>query len=421
MMNRKVHFAVIFLMMSALVLSACAQSTSTSTDPANTASQENNDSQTGIDTPIKIGMTSAITGPYSEFGEGIRRAAEIAVEEWNAKGGINGQPIEFIVLDDQLKAEQAASNFQQLIEKEKVHAVIGPAGSGPTLAVLPRAIAEGIPYINPIAQTVTITYPDGSGTEPYKNIFSFAIQNDVEAEVIAKYVGILGFKKVALLGESTPYGQSGLDIVEELLQEQGVEILGREQYDQQATNVTAQLSKLNKPGIEALICIGLGADAATVIKDANRLAMHVPMVGTNGMFSIPFVELAGDLVVGNYGATNATYATSDLHPAAKSFAQKWKEKYGNDRWYGPGDTPQSFFAQNASGYDAINLFLTSIEQAGTLEYSAIIEQMNQADFEATVIPRVTFTENVHHAITVDSMKFGQYIKENNEIFVNIID
>src|SRR5690625_971348 len=139
---------------------------------------------------IKIGMTSALTGPYNEFGEGNRRAVEIAVAEWNEKGGINGKKIELAyLLDDQLNPDRAVQNMRTILDDEEVVGIIGPAGSGPTTAVLDMVVADGRPYMNPIAQTPSITYPDRvTGENPYKNVFSFALQNDIEAEVMGEYL-----------------------------------------------------------------------------------------------------------------------------------------------------------------------------------------------------------------------------------------
>ena len=95
---------------------------------------------------IKIGMTSALTGPYNEFGEGNRRAVELAIEEWNEKGGINGKKIELaMLLDDQLNPDRAVQNMRQILDNEEIVGIIGPAGSGPTLAVISMAEADGRP------------------------------------------------------------------------------------------------------------------------------------------------------------------------------------------------------------------------------------------------------------------------------------
>ncbi len=84
--------------------------------------------------PIKIGMSTALTGPYSEFGVMQRNAVDIAVEQFNAKGGIKGRPIQIVLYDDGLVPARAQANVRRLIDDDKVVAIMAPAGSGPSMA-----------------------------------------------------------------------------------------------------------------------------------------------------------------------------------------------------------------------------------------------------------------------------------------------
>lgn len=374
-----------------------------------------------IDSPVVIGMSSATTGPYSEFGEGIRRGAQLAVDEWNADGGINGQDIEFRVLDDQLDADQAVTNVRQLLS-EDVDAGFLPAGSGPTLAVLPLVLESGKPFINPIAQTVDIVYPEGVDNPPHQNIFSTAIQNDVEARVIGAFIESEGFESIGLIGESTPYGQTGLDIIEEQAERSGIEVVGREQYDQGDTSISAQLGNLRSGDPQAIVAIGLGADAATMAQDLDRLGMNdIPFIGTFGLFSTPFIELAGDLVVGKYGALLFTYAESDLKPEAEEFARKYLEEYGHDRWYTEAEIPPPFFQQNAGAYDGMNSLLRSIEAAGSVASEDVIEQLEQSSYDGAQLPTTAeYTPETHNVVLTEDMNMGRYIEENGEIEEEII-
>src|SRR5262249_25072560 len=157
-------------------------------------------------------MTSALTGPYNEYGEGARRGLELAIEKWNANGGINGKKIEMaMLLDDQLVPDRAVQNIRRLLDNKDLIAIIGPAGTGPTLAVIEMAELDGRPYINPIAQTPSITYPHEG--KPRRNVFSFGLQNDVEMKMQASYVAAKGFKRVGLLHESTAAGISAAQVV----------------------------------------------------------------------------------------------------------------------------------------------------------------------------------------------------------------
>ena len=109
---------------------------------------------------IKIGMTSALTGPYNEFGEGNRRAVELAVEQWNAKGGINGKEDR-----DRHAARRPAQSRPRGAEHPRhsrqqrtSSASSARPAAAPTLAVIDMVQADGRPYMNPIAQTPVVTY-----------------------------------------------------------------------------------------------------------------------------------------------------------------------------------------------------------------------------------------------------------------------
>lgn len=182
--------------------------------------------------PIKIGTTGAMTGPYSEFGTGMRKAAELAIDFWNAKGGVLGRPIQLVVLDDQLKADAAVINVKKLIEEDKVVAILGPSGSGPMLATVPLTEAKGVPHMNMMAQTPAIQYPKGYDKPPRRNVFSVAIPNDAEAQNLINFAWKRNWRRIGIIHESTGYGKTGADLmVEYMTKELKASPVGREQYD----------------------------------------------------------------------------------------------------------------------------------------------------------------------------------------------
>src|SRR6266540_1940982 len=202
---------------------------------------------------IKIGTTGAMTGPYSEYGTGMRKAAELAFELWNAKGGVLGRPLQLVVLDDQLKADVAVLNVKKLVEEEKVALILGPSGSGPMLATVPLTEAKGIPHMNMMAQTA-------------------AIPNDAEAQNLTNFAWkTKGWRRLGIVHESTGYGKTGADLMVEYMEKElKAKPVGREQYDQKDTDFTAQLARLKKADAQVIISIGLGSDNATIRKEMNR-------------------------------------------------------------------------------------------------------------------------------------------------------
>lgn len=414
-MKSKILFFLLAIV-SVIVLAAC-------NDSAGTAESSGTDGNgSGVTETIKLGMTAPITGPISDYGEGATRAAQIAIDEWNEKGGINGQKIELIELDDQAIPDRATTNVQQLIQKEKVHAAFMPISSASAMAALPHAVSSNLPFLNVMSQAVEITYPNGTDNEPYPNIFTFALQSDIEAAGMAEYIPELGYKKLAFLAESTPYGQTGLDIVGELLKEDGIEIVGREQYDQQATSVSAQLAKLEDKKPEALFVIGLAPDVATIMKDMHRLGMDIPVITSTGSAAPQFKNLAGELVVGVNLIIIPTFAEKELHPKAQKLVDSYIERHGKDYWFDDNGDPSAFFTTLSNHYDATNFILSSIEKADSLDSKAIIAEMNKMEISgSTYKDPVQFSETKHHAVSKDQFRIGKYVSENGKITFEIVE
>lgn len=189
-----------------------------------------------------------------------------------------------------------------------------------------------------------------------------------------------------MLAESTPYGQSGLDLVEEHLKNEGLEVVEREQYDQQATSVSAQLAKIGEKNPELMVVIGLAPDVATVTKDMNRLGLEIPMVTSAAVTAPQYKKLAGDLVLGVKPVMLSTYTEVDNHPKAKELVEKYVEKYGTDNWFEDDGQPSAFFMIVSNAYDATNFLLSSIEKANSLDSKMIISAMETMEINGATIP-----------------------------------
>jgi branched-chain amino acid transport system substrate-binding protein len=374
------------------------------------------------DDTIKIGMTSALTGPYNEFGEGNRRAVELAVEQWNAKGGIDGKKIVIAeMLDDQLNPDRAVQNMRRILDNKDIDVIIGPAGSGPALAVLDMVQADGRPYMNPIAQTPVITYPEGN-KGPRANVFSFALQNDVEATGMGKYLAG-NFKRIGVIHESTAYGVSGVDYLTRSLTGNGgekpVEVVS---YNQGAQDMTAQVARLKQANVDAIAAIGLGKDLAVLRRTMARLAMRVPLVASNGALGQPYQEGAGDLVVGTRGTMIGAFG-NPMGESTQKFAEAYKAKYGADRWWGNDpQSPQLFMAISVSNaYDAVNVALDAIDRANSTEPKAVIAALEETKNFPGVNSVINFSKTRHHAIDPDAVKVFEYVKEDGKIRLQPID
>lgn len=370
----------------------------------------------GAADPVKIGMSTALTGPYSEFGIMQRNAVEIAVEQINAKGGIKGRPVQIVLYDDGLVPARAQANVRRLIDDDRVVALIAPAGSGPNLAVNPLAIANNLVLVNIVAQTTTINYPDGMDKPPIPNVFSFSVLNAVEAEVLADYLG-QRWKKVALMSESTSLGKEQLDFITKRLKDKyNITPVAREEYTQQDSDMTAQIARIQAAGAEAMVLVGIGADAAVIKKGLNRIGYKGVFIGSQGVQSQPYKELAGDLVVGSRGVLYRVYAEPEkMTPAAKAFADAYAKKYGNDRYYGPDKTPAPYFGILAAAYDGAVVLFQAMNQARSLDTKDIVAELESGKSFPAARLDYTFSKSRHHAVGPDMLGVYEYVRNASTI------
>ncbi|MFC7478076.1 ABC transporter substrate-binding protein [Dankookia sp. GCM10030260] len=373
---------------------------------------------------IKFGFTAALTGPFNEFGEGINRGAQIAVEECNKAGGINGRMVELAeVLDDQLVPDRAVQNLRRILDNREIVGLMCPSGSGPTLAIADMVQADGRPIINPQAQTPAIVYPNGLDKPPRPNLFSVSIGNLVESEKLA--AALSQFSRIGILHESTGYGVTGADLVRKA-------ITGRkpdarvtvESYNQRAQDMTAQLVRVQRANAEAMLVIGLGADFAVIRRNMSRLNMNLALYGAAGAVTVPYIEGAGDLVAGTRAVNHAAFGRRPMHPAAQKFADLYRAKFGTDRWYGPDAANPliSLAGTVGSGYDCISLLIDAIRRAGSTAPRDMIGALDQTrDFEGATVRRVSFTPENHVALKLEDLGTYEMLKRGDRVVLELRD
>lgn len=366
--------------------------------------------------PIKIGMSTALTGPYSEFGIMQRNAVDLAVSEFNAKGGIKGRQLQIVLYDDGLVPARAQANVRRLIDEDKVAALIAPAGSGPNLAVNPLAAANNMILINTANQTTTINYPDGMDKPPLASVFSFSVLNAVEGQVLAEYAG-KRYQRIALMSESTSLGKEQLNIITKLLDEKfKLTPVAREEYKQQDPDMTAQIARIQQAKADAIVLVGIGADAAVIKKGLNRIGYKGAFIGSQGVQSQPYKELAGPLVIGSVGTLYRAFAEpTRMEAPAKTLAAAYQKKFGNDRYYGPDKTPAPYFGILAGSYDGAVVLFEAMQRAATLETKDIIAELESGKPLPGARLNYTFSKDRHHAVVPEMLGVYEYVKQGNNI------
>lgn len=374
---------------------------------------------------IKLGLTTALTGPYNEFGEGNKRGFDLAIDQWNANGGVNGRKVEIATaLDDQLVPDRAAQNMRRLLDDPSLAGILGPAGSGPTMAVINMAEADGRPYINPLAQSPQATYPDGQGTPPYPNVFAFGIMNFVEAEVLGAYMA-KAYAKIGVLHENTAYGVTGRDSLTAVIKEKRSDAdIVVEAYNQRAADVTAQLVNLQRAGVEAVLVVGLGTDLVNIRRTMVRLGLEQPLVTSAGGLSLPYFEGAGAAAAGTIAPMVSALLEKDPRPEVTRFVESYKAKYGTDRYWGPDpDQPrvQQMSLIVVPAYDGANVLLEGMQRAGSTEPKAVIEAIEGMTEYAGVNAIYSFSKERHHGVQPESLSMLRIVDNNGTLDLELVE
>ncbi|MDM0030808.1 ABC transporter substrate-binding protein [Variovorax sp. J22P271] len=351
--------------------------------------------------PIKIGVDGPFTGGSSSMGVSMRDGVRLATEEINKSGGVLGRQIQLVERDDEAKNERGVQIAQEFINKEKVVAVVGYINTGVALASQRFFQEAKIPVLNNVATGSIITHQFDK--EPENYVFRNAAHDSIQAPMIVEEaVTRRGFKKVAILADSTNYGQLGREDLEKALKAKGITPVAVEKFNIKDVDMTAQLLKAKEAGAEAVLTYGIGPELAQIANGMTKLGWKVPMVGSWTLSMANFIDNAGP---GGDGARMPqTFIQEPTTPKRKAFIASYLGTFKpkNNRI----DSPVSA----AQGYDSIYLLAAAIKQANSTEGPKILAALE--DLKAPVEGVVTtytkpFAKGDHDAITANIPVFGE--------------
>jgi branched-chain amino acid transport system substrate-binding protein len=340
---------------------------------------------------IKVGAILAVTGPASFLGAPEANTLKMLTEEVNSKGGLHGKKIKLIIKDSGANPEKAISFAKQLIEEEKVFAIIGPSTSGETLKIknicekgkticISCAAAEKI--VNPVAKYVFKT--------PQKD--SFAVRK------IYMQMQKMGIKKIGVVVGNTGFGKAGKAQLEKIAPEYGIEIVISEVYDKKATDLTALVTKLKAKGVEAVVNWSIVPAQSIIAKNMRQIGWDVPLFQSHGFGNIKYVKAAGAAAEGIIfpaGRLLVADVLPDDHPQ-KPVLIKYKRDY------------ESRFNEEAStfgghAYDAFMILVEAIKKAGLDKEKVRDAIENMKGFVGTG-GIFNFSPEDHNGLDIDSFE-----------------
>lgn len=343
---------------------------------------------------VKIGVAGAHSGDLASYGLPTLKAAQLVVKEINAKGGINGAPVELLIEDDMCKPEIATNTATKLISNG-AKAVIGHICSGPTKAALPIYRAAKVPVISPSATTPGLTQ---SGE--YPNFYRTIASDDAQARSQVDFaLGTLKVKKIAVIHDKGDYGKGLAEYAKTFIEQSGGkgEVVLFEGVTPGAVDYSAVVQKIKRSGAEAVIFGGYHPEASKIVGQMRQKRMTIPFVSDDGVKDDTFIKVAGKDAEGVYATGPADVSKN---PITKEYREKFKQAEGTD--------PGAFF-DNAI---AATLALTNaLAKAGSTDPEAVAKALRNEEV-ATPFGTIRFDakgEPIGIGFSIYQVRDGQYV------------
>jgi branched-chain amino acid transport system substrate-binding protein len=349
--------------------------------------------------PIKMGTVLRLT-IGAEHGIPSRRGVEMAVDEVNKAGGINGRKVELIVEDEKDSPAAAVNAVQKLINVDKVVAIVGPMTSGSMMAAGKIADDAKVVAISPTATTPKLS---GYGASLCRGCSRI----DKQAEVLIDYVAKTWKPKtVGIFFSNEPYGKGCAELFGKFFEKAGIKVVATESFNRGARDFKSELTKIKAANPDILFIPGYTPETAPAAAQARQLGMNQKILGVYGDMDPVYIQLAGKAAEGHVigGEYDEDYQT----PKNEAFKKNYEAlvKKNNDPY-------NIMFA--ALHYDAASLILEGMKKNGPTSEGIRKFIKEVKDFDG-VTGKLSFDDNNDvvragsKGIYVLEVKNGKYVK-----------
>jgi branched-chain amino acid transport system substrate-binding protein len=335
---------------------------------------------------IKIGANLELSGDVASYGQSISEGMELAIEEINDSGGVDGKKIKVVKVDNKSDNAEAASAATRLTSQENVLAIIGAATSGNTIAQAQIANDTKTILLSPSGTAPNVTEnKDGSINEyVFRTSYIDPFQGTVAANFAAKELGV---KTAAIYSDSaSDYAKGLASAFKETFEAAGGKIVAEESYVAGDTDFRSTLTRIKSANPEFVFIPGYYEEVGLIVKQARESGVTVPLMGADGWDSPTLVKLAGKDALNNTFITNH-YSAQDPDTKIQEFVTKFKEKYKDK-------SPDAF---NALGYDSVYLLVDAIKRAGSLDREAIKNALAETK-DISLVTGVVTIDKKHNPI-----------------------
>ncbi len=320
-------------------------------------------------TTIKIGLAGAQTGSDGQIGLSMLNGSQIAIDEWNAKGGVLGKKIETVVLDDEASAQKAVTVAQSLIDSGVV-AVIGHFNSSCSIAASQHYNDAKIIEISP--GSTNPTYTD----QGFPYTFRVCGRDDQQGATIATFLhDQLKLNKIAILDDKTTYGEGLANVVKKSFEEKGGTVVMFQGIGKDDRDFRANIAVVKGSGAEAFVWGGMYGQGGPLCVQLRQAGLNIPFVSDDGCQDQAFIDTVGGNAENVYVSFGKDFSTL---PAAQPFIKKYKDTYQRD-----------VGSYSAYGYDAANVLLTAIDKAQSTDADKVAAVLKSQPFD-TILGKIEF-------------------------------
>lgn len=344
---------------------------------------------------IKIGVRTALTGSVAKPGNEVLHSVELAVDEWNGKGGAAGMHVEVLPVDDASNPAQAATVSEKLCSDADVMGVVGSFQSAtgiPSTEVLNKC---NLGYVTPGETNPKVT------DRGLNNVNRVCPRDDDQAPAVAIYANeVLKAKKIFALDDQSTGGKGGADEFEKKARALNMQVL-RGAIKVGDKDFRAILSTIPRD-VDAVLCSGFAPECSLVVKQLRELGYKQPLLGFDGIYEPEdFIKASGGAAEGSV----VSFVGPDIHavPEAANYVKTFESKYGAVSSYGP------------QAYEAANIILTAINKVGKADRAAIRDAIRQTrDYKGILGIPITYDDKGDVAggkIFVFRVKDGKFVQD----------
>jgi branched-chain amino acid transport system substrate-binding protein len=347
---------------------------------------------------IKIGYNADQSASgAAELGLSGLYGFQAAIDDLNAQGGVLGRKVVGVIRDDAGAPPKSIQNMNELIDNEKVAAVVGPTNSGNALAWLHIPQQKKVPVISHVATATDITARYAK--EPQNYIFRVSMVDREQLALLAAYaVKASKSKNIAIIADTTGYGQAATKDLQEILTLHGIKPVGIEKFGPKDTDMTSQLAKLKAAGADMIITGSLADATAQVLKSMEKMDYYPGLLSTWGSINTPLINIAGPKLAEK--TIFAASTTEDASDRAEALHKRLVAKHPN----------MPAFVSAAQGYDAVMLIAAAIKQAGGTDGPKLQAALENLGAVQGIIKKYEkpFSKEQHEALGVADFHLAQW-------------